>query len=455
VARVNPGEHQENLMRVWIAIALLFTGCATAHQPALSASRGALAAPATSACLNVTFDCPGGACNVTVNNPAIDAGVPVADASAPVDATVLDAAVVDAAPAVDASKPVDASTVDATAKDAAVVDASPAPAPDASAPPSGVVARPAASKGVGFYVVGSKLYDANGVEFRIRGTSKTHQDNQSPGLGKTKSNATRWLVYFVDQPDRTVGDMQSPSIGGTTAQKMISIPGFWEGTCASDSTSFDTMVNRWVRDAAKYQTIERTTILNVANEWGNDEIAWRDAYVAAIPKIRAAGWHGAVLVDAPQCGQNGLAIAHYGANILAADPEKNVIFDWHIYGNVFDSAGGIPRQWKEQVDLIPTMQAIQASGVAAIVGELGPGRNIGPSPTMMTPQRVIDAAESYGMGWLSWSWDDNDLANGMSDDKGFSHSYNGDYASPSDLTTFGAIIVDYWSRLAKPATVFQ
>lgn len=351
----------------------------------------------------------------------------------------------------DAGVPVDAAAarVDASAPPAAVTDAS------VPVPPSSSTTRPAASKGVGFYVANGKLYDATGQEFIIRGTNKTHQDNQSPGLGKTKSNATRWLVYFVDDPARTIRDMQSATIGGTTAQKMIAIPGFWDGTCKADQATFDIMVNRWVRDAALYQTFEKYMILNIANEFGSDEVAWRDMYSAAIPKIRAAGWHGAISVTAPGCGQNGLAIAHYGPAILAADPEKNVLFDWHVYGNVFDSEGGIPRQWSEQVDLVPTMKAIKASGVAAIIGEFGPGRSIGPSPTLLTPQRITDVADANGIGTLSWSWDDNNLAGGMSDDNSFSHSYNGDYNSTADLTTFGKIMVDYWARMAKPAAIFS
>ena len=364
-------------------------------------------------------------------------------------------AVVDAGapvPVVDSSvpKPVDAGTPP-------VVDSGvpPVVAVDASAPPvTGAVPRPAASKGVGFYVVGNKLYDATGTEFIARGTNKTHQDNQSPGLGKTKANTVRWVVYFVDQPDRTIQDLQSTTIGGTTAQKMVVIPGFWDGTCKSDQATFDVMVNRWVRDATKYQAIEKYMILNIANEFGSDEGAWRDMYSAAIPKIRSAGWHGAISVTAPGCGQNGMAIARYGAAILAADPEKNVIFDFHVYGNVFDSEGGIPRQWSEQVDLAPTVRAIKASGVAVVIGEFGPGRSIGPSPTLITPQRITDVADANGIGTLSWAWDDNNLAGGMSDDNWFSHSYSGDYNSATDLTTFGKIMVDYWGRAASPASIF-
>lgn len=372
--------------------------------------------------------------------------VPVPDAGVP---PVVDAGTCNCpCPSVDAGVP---PVVDSGVKP----DSGTPPVVDSGVPPAGGAAnRPAASKGVGFFTLGGKLYDGNGKEFRMRGTNKTHQDFQAPGLGKTKSNATRWLVYFTEQPERTIQDMQSPNIGGTTAHKAVQIPGYWDGTCKSDSGTFNTMVNRWVRDAAKYQTFEKYMILNIANEWGDNPVAWKDAYVAAIPKIRAAGWHGTIMVDAPGCGQNATAILQHGAAVLAADPEKNVMFSWHVYGFVYDSQGGIPKQWNEQVDLVPTMQALKASGLTAIVGEFGPGRNVGPSPTLLTPQRVMDVAEANQIGYLSWSWDDNNLSGGMSNEDSFSHSVNGNYNSPSDLLTFGKIMVDYWNRLATPASIF-
>lgn len=345
--------------------------------------------------------------------------------------------------------------VDAGTPDAGKPDAGVPPVIDAGVPPT--TNRPAASRGVGFYVVGRSLYDGNGLEFRMRGTNKTHEDNWSQGLGHTKSNTTRWLVYFSNDPDRVIADMQSPSIGGsTTFGRAVALPGYWDGTCKSDSGTFETMVSRWVRDARKYQTIEKYMVLNIANEWGDNPAQWRDAYVSAIPRIRSAGWHGAIMVDAPGCGQNATAIIDHGKAVFAADPERNTLFDWHIYGNVCDIAGGVPQQWNGQLDMQPTMAALYATGLTVIVGEFGPGRNIGPSPTMITPQRVISVSESYGIGWLSWSWDDNDQADAKCSNSSFCHTYNTTDPSiaPSNLTDFGAIMVPQWTALAKTASVF-
>jgi mannan endo-1,4-beta-mannosidase len=384
----------------------------------LSTSTVALAQTAT-----VTLTCPDGPPIVVVDGGAL----PDADGGVP--------------PPVDSGVPLP-------------VDGGRPPVVDAG-PPS--TTRPPQSLGTGFYVVGPRLYDALGHEFRMRGTNKTHQDNWGPGLGKTKSNTTRWLVYFKDDPTRTIADMQSPNIGGSTTNGLaVQVPGFWDGTCKSDSGSFETMVSRWVRDAKKYQTIERYMVLNIANEWGSDHAAWRDAYVSAIPRIRNAGWHGAIMVDAPGCGQDASAIVKYGAAVFAADVERNTMFDWHIYGNVCDSQGGAPCTWNGQLDMVPMMASLRDTGLAVIVGEFGPGRNIGPSPTLITPERVVLVSEQHGLGWLSWSWEDNDQSNAKCSNTSFCHVYDtlSDSIEPSNLTDFGSIMVAKWQALARPASIF-
>jgi mannan endo-1,4-beta-mannosidase len=99
----------------------------------------------------------------------------------------------------------------------------------------------------------------------------------------------------------------------------------------------------------------------------------------------------------------------------------------------------------------------QSTGAVYIIGEFGPGENIGPSPTLTTPAEIITAAEASNVGWLAWAWDDNDLAACTSDNNWFSMTYNcGTYNQASDLTSFGQDVVlnpQYGIKLlAKPAS---
>jgi len=100
------------------------------------------------------------------------------------------------------------------------------------------------------------------------------------------------------------------------------------------------------------------------------------------------------------------------------------------------------------------------TGAAFIIGEFGPGKNIGPSPTRVTPGQIITAADANGIGWLAWAWDDNNLANCSSDDRWFSMTTRcGHYTQPSDLTSFGKDVVldpGYGiAALAKRASIFS
>jgi hypothetical protein len=85
----------------------------------------------------------------------------------------------------------------------------------------------------------------------------------------------------------------------------------------------------------------------------------------------------------------------------------------------------------------------ESTGAAFVIGEFGPGRNIGPSPTMLTPAEVISAAEANSLGWMAWAWDDNDLAGAASDNNSFALTYHsGTYSSSSDLTIYGQQVVE-------------
>ena len=75
--------------------------------------------------------------------------------------------------------------------------------------------------------------------------------------------------------------------------------------------------------------------------------------------------------------------------------------------------------------------------------EFGPGKNIGPSPTLATPLQIIAAAESNSLGWLAWAWDDDDMAQSETNNEWFGMTYHsGEYTGESaNLTMFGQEIV--------------
>jgi hypothetical protein len=93
---------------------------------------------------------------------------------------------------------------------------------------------------------------------------------------------------------------------------------------------------------------------------------------------------------------------------------------------------------------IPRIAALaKKTGAAYVVPEFGPGRNIGPSPTLVTPDQIVSTAEKSEMGWAGWAWDDNNLASAQADNTWFSMTYNtGVYTTSPDLTIYGQQMVE-------------
>jgi hypothetical protein len=334
--------------------------------------------------------------------------------------------------------------------------------PTTPAPTNGTAKRPSYNLGSGFFVSSGKLYDANGNEFRIRGVNKVHWDNSSLGLNNANANSTRWTIDFTRRPSDNVALLQgNTGSAGTVAKQHVIIPGNWDGTCKEELSYLTRIVDTWVAQAVTWKPLEKYMILNIANEWGPgaDGTVWRDAYISAIKRLRQAGYHATISVTAGGCGQDPSSILKWGQAVFDADPEKNVIFDQHIYGVYADKSGGVNPSYSGQPDLEPHVKALAATGLVVMLGEFGPGRNVGPSPTMMNPQHVMQVAETYGLHWLAWAWDDNNLNGGMSDDNSFSLSYSGGYGSSAELTLFGRVVVEdgkYGLKvLAKPASIFR
>jgi len=299
----------------------------------------------------------------------------------------------------------------------------------------------------GFYVSGSKLYDPKGVEFRIRGVNRTHWDDGSTGLPASNANTER-IALDLTQPAANNWAIVNSQI---LAHNIVPIPGTWTATCSADPATLSAAVDAWVAQASTWTQLNTKGLINIANEWGPpDSTVWRDSYITAITRMRAAGYTGTLVVDSGGCAQDPNDIVKYGAAVLAADPQKNVLFSMHVYGNLVLNA-----QYSWETDYATSMAALKATALPMIIGEFGPGRDIGSSPTMLTPQQMIATAEDAGWGWLAWAWDDGNLPNCMADDNWYSMTYNcGNYTTDADLTIFGKVVVSILKATAVKATNF-
>jgi hypothetical protein len=187
---------------------------------------------------------------------------------------------------------------------------------------------------------------------------------------------------------------------------------------------------------------------------------WRERTKAAITILRNAGFLMPLVIDAPGSGQSLVSLTTDGQALQDFDPQHNIILSLHIYGNGHPGA---------MDTFLAPLQAVSDSagsfgGPAIILGEVGPGRDVnasGGDPTMVTSLECFAVAESRGFGWCAWAWDDNNLANSMSDDGSYAMvydtptGYSSTTPNPADLTIFGKQVVldpHYGTLYAIPAT---
>jgi mannan endo-1,4-beta-mannosidase len=211
-------------------------------------------------------------------------------------------------------------------------------------------------------------------------------------------------------------------------------------------------VTWWVNNVSAFAPVMDKIAINIFNEWGpGNSATWASSYESAIARLRAAGYTCPLVIDTGQYGEDFSDLLNYSTQVFQSDPQRNTIFSLHLYYNSASALSG---------NVLPQLAALAASqGMAFIIGEFGPGRNIGPAPTPVTPGQIIQAAEAAGLGWIAWAWDDIDHSDCTADNTWFSMTYTcGVYTAPSSLTWFGldvALNPAYgWIALASPATVF-
>ena len=274
-------------------------------------------------------------------------------------------------------------------------------------------ARPSYNTGTGFYVVGRGIYDANGNLFTPMGANRQHYDMPAPTRFQANPNVER-LVAFFNEPWATVN---KPMMDEDVNNGVVPIPGVFyynfakglETTGTTSLTVLNDAVNFWVNQAAHWTEYNNVAMFNIANEWGpcaddRNPSNYQNGYVAAIGKLRAAGYTAPLIVDAPCSGQGVDAIYAHAANIEAADPLHSIVFSIHSYGEFYKTTpicNGCGWQWSS------TLQNLAALPVPVIFGEFGCGPPCGDTnPTPVLPDDIMQAAQTYGFGWMAWSWDD-------------------------------------------------
>lgn len=253
----------------------------------------------------------------------------------------------------------------------------------------------------GFTVSGTKLLDANGNEFIMRGVNHPHswyakQDETAlQAIAQTGANTVRIVCGSGQQYTRETTEGLRALIERCRELGMIAVLEVHDITGKDDIASLEKTVDFWIDVKDAFIGNEAYAILNIANEWVGkwDGKTWRDGYCAAIPRLRSAGIRNTIIVDAAGWGQFGQSIADYGAEVLAADPDGNTMFSVHMYG----TAG------KNEKTIRKNLLGAAEKGLCIIVGEFGYTHSDGD----VDEEYIMSYCEESGIGWLGWSWKGN------------------------------------------------
>lgn len=264
----------------------------------------------------------------------------------------------------------------------------------------------------GFYVSGTNLKDANGNNFIIRGVNNPHAwfDTQAYNALSTISSKKANAVRIVWQTSGSASRLQQ-IINRCKELGMVAIVELHDVTGSNSASALNNMANYFASSAVKsiLTSNEKYVLVNIANEWGDGNLAdtaWRDAYKTAITTIRNAGIHNTIVVDASGWGQNSSPIKAYGNALLTHDPDHNVMFSIHMYGS-----------WNDSSRIGTELQAIKNLGLAVMVGEFGYNYNNGNNNlgSQVNAQEVMNQCQSKGIGYMPWSWTGNDSGNAWLD----------------------------------------
>ena len=253
----------------------------------------------------------------------------------------------------------------------------------------------------GFSVDGTRLLDANGNEFVMRGINHPHswyasQDDAAlKAIAQTGSNTVRIVCSDGQQYTRDSADTLKALVDKCKELKMIAILEVHDITGNNDIALLEKTVDYWIDVKDALIGNEAYVILNIANEWVGDwnGATWRDGYTAAIPKLRAAGIKNTILIDSAGWGQYGQSIADYGTEVFNSDPDKNTMFAIHMYG----TAG------KNKASITRNLTGVTDKGLCVIVGEFGYNHSDGD----VDEQYIMEYCTENNIGYLGWSWKGN------------------------------------------------
>ena len=250
-------------------------------------------------------------------------------------------------------------------------------------------------------VQGTQLRDRCGEAVVLRGVNSGiafPNDPQAKNLAQvsqTGANAVR-LTFRVQYDNSSAQDVDL-ALGEAFKQKLIAIPSVWDAT--GDWSKLGFCTDFWLKPdmVAVLKKHEAYTLLNIANEAGATvtDAEFVQGYTQAVQKLRQAGLHMPLVIDAAGWGRTESYLINNGPSLLQQDPDHNLLFSWHPW----DESQPASRYQKAFDDSI-------AKGICLIVGEFS---SVGVNFDKPIDYRsIMQLAQQKQIGWLWWWWTGGD-----------------------------------------------
>jgi len=261
------------------------------------------------------------------------------------------------------------------------------------------------TRATGLHISDGRLLEADGNDFVMRGVNHAHtwypgRLNQS--LADIKAFGANTVRVVLADGHRWTANTASDVanvIAQCKANRVICVleahdtTGYGEESAAG---TLDQAADYWIGLKSVLAGQEDYIGINIGNEpWGNtNPDGWTAPTVAAVKKLRAAGFQHLLMVDAPNWGQDWQGVMRANArSVYAADTTGNLIFSIHMY-SVFDTAA----------EITDYLGAFVTAKLPLLIGEFG-----GPADQYGDPDEdtMMATAQRLGLGYLAWSWSGN------------------------------------------------
>ncbi|MGI5373165.1 cellulase family glycosylhydrolase [Streptomyces sp. CA-251387] len=265
-------------------------------------------------------------------------------------------------------------------------------------------ATPAQAAATGLHVQSGRLLEANGNDFVLRGVNHAHTwyPGETESLADVKAlgaNTVRVVLSDGHRWTKNSAEDVAGVIDRCKANRLICVlevhdtTGYGEEAAAG---TLDHAADYWIGLKDVLTGEENYVIINIGNEpWGNTNPAgWTDPTIAAVKKLRGAGFTHTIMVDAPNWGQDWQGVMRANAqSVYNADPTGNLLFSIHMY-SVYDTAQ----------EITDYLNAFVGAELPLLIGEFG-----GPPDQYGDPDEdtMMAAAQQLKLGYLAWSWSGN------------------------------------------------